>query len=149
MKMHRSTAFPSFLARWFALLAFAFAGAALAQQQQPATAGGDPPARVGTLSATEGSVAFAPAGETEWAEAPRNRPITRGDRLWTDEGARAEVHFGSAVLQMDGRTFVEVIAIDDDVVQLRVNEGVVNARVREMRGGDNFEIDTPQLALRV
>jgi hypothetical protein len=80
---------------------------------------------------------------------PRNRPITRGDRLWTDEGARAEVSFGSSVLHMDGRTFVEVVAIDEDVVQLRVNEGMVNAHVREVRGGDNFEIDTPQLALRV
>ncbi|MEJ6020950.1 DUF6600 domain-containing protein [Ramlibacter sp. PS4R-6] len=151
MKMHRSTAFPSFLARCLALLVFAFAGAAMAQQQAVVapSQGADPPARVGTITALEGSVVFAPAGETDWTEVPRNRPLTRGDRLWTDEGARAEVHFGSAVVHMDSRTFVEVMAVDEDVVQLRVNEGVVNARVREMRGGDNFEIDTPQLALRV
>src|SRR4051812_7598390 len=130
MKMHSSTAFPSFLARWLALLALLFAGAAMAQQQAT-VAGNDPPARVGTLTAMDGSVVFAPAGETDWTEVPRNRPITRGDRLWTDEGAHAEVSFGSAVLHMDGRTFVEVVAIDEDVVQLRVNEGVVNAHVRE------------------
>src|SRR5205085_11058762 len=113
MKMHRSTAFPSFLARSFALVAMLIAGAALAQQQA-APAAADPPARVGTLTAVEGSVVFAPAGETEWAEVPRNRPITRGDRLRTDEGARAELHFGSAALQMDSRTFVEVVAVDED-----------------------------------
>jgi hypothetical protein len=136
----------SLAARCFALAVFAFGGAAFAQQQQAAPA--DPPARVGTVSVVEGSVVFAPAGETEWANLPRNRPVTKGDRLWTDEGARAELHFGSSVLHMASRTFVEVMAVDDDVVQLAVNEGTVNARVRELRAGDNFEITTPQLALR-
>ena len=160
MTMQRTAAFPSLTARWFGLFALLFAGtallfasAAMAQQQSAvatATATAqDPPARVGTLTASEGSVMFAPPGETEWTEVPRNRPITRGDRLWTDDGARAELHFGSAVVHMDGRTFLEVVSVDDDVLQLRVNEGVVNARVREMRGGDTVQIDTPQLALRV
>jgi hypothetical protein len=155
MNRHRTIALPSFFGRWLMLALLLLAGAALAQQQpQPQPAPGaqavaDPPARVGTVTAAEGSVVFAAAGETDWTELPRNRPLTRGDRLWTDEGARAEVHFGSSVLHMDGRTFLEVVEVDDDIVQLRVNEGVVNARVREMRGGDNFEIETPQLALRV
>ena len=33
MKMHRSTAFTSSIARWLALAALLFAGAAMAQQQ--------------------------------------------------------------------------------------------------------------------
>src|SRR5207237_9477694 len=108
----------------------------------------DPPARVATLSDVQGSVVFAPAGETEWANAERNHPVTRGDRLWTDEGGRAEVHFGAAALHMDSRTFVEAVAIATEVVQLQVNEGTANARVRELQAGENFEIDTPNLALR-
>ena len=108
----------------------------------------DPPARVASLSHIEGTVALAPAGETEWADATVNRPITRGDRLWTDPGARAEVHLGSATLHLDSQTFVELVALDDEGLQLNLNEGAVNARVRQLAGGDNFEITTPQLAFR-
>ncbi|HEY8048976.1 MAG TPA: DUF6600 domain-containing protein [Ramlibacter sp.] len=138
-------------ARWLALLAFATIGSiALAQQEPgaPSDAQADPPARVGAITAAQGSIVFAPAGETDWAALPHNRPIVKGDRLWTDDGARAEVSFGSSVLHMASRTFVEVIAIDDNVVQLAVNQGSVNARARDLRAGDNFEISTPQLALR-
>lgn len=126
---------------WLVLLALACAGrSALAQA--------DPPARVATFSFMEGSVAFAPAGETDWSDAVLNRPITRGDRVWTDPGGRAEVHLGSAALHLDSQTFVEVSALDADVFQLSLNEGALNARVRQLENGETFEIDTPQLALR-
>ncbi|MDB5882204.1 MAG: hypothetical protein JWP43_2082 [Ramlibacter sp.] len=127
--------------RWLALLALAFAAAG-------ASAQADPPARVAALSNTEGTVAFAAAGETEWSDAAFNRPITRGDRLWTDPGSRAQVHLGSAALHLASQTFVEVMALDDDVLQLTLNEGTLNARVRQLEGGENFEVTTPQLAFR-
>jgi hypothetical protein len=107
-----------------------------------------PPARAAGLSHIEGSVAFAPAGATEWSDAPARRPVARGDRLWTDKGGRAEVQFGSAALHMNSETFVEVIALDRNVLQASLNEGTVNARVRQRDGGDILEIITPQLALR-
>jgi hypothetical protein len=131
------------LSRWLPLLVLAF-GAAAAQAQQDV----DPPARVASLSLIDGSVVFAPAGETEWVDAVLNRPITRGDRLWTDRGARAELHLGSAVLHLDNQTFLDVTDLDDDVLQVSLNEGTVNARVRELARNENFEIDTPQLAFR-
>jgi len=131
------------LSRWLPLLVLAF-GAAAAQAQQDV----DPPARVASLSVIEGSVVFAPAGETEWVDAVLNRPLTRGDRLWTDRGARAELHLGSAVLHLDNQTFLDVTDLDDDVLQVSLNEGTVNARVRELARNENFEIDTPQLAFR-
>jgi hypothetical protein len=126
---------------WLALLALACAGSsALAQA--------DPPARVGTLSYMEGSVAFAPVGGTEWSDAEPNRPITRGDRIWTDPGGRTEMHLGSAALHLDSQTFVAISALDSDVLQLSLNEGALNARVRQLEAGETFEIDTPQLAFR-
>ena len=121
---------------------------ALAVAALNANAQADPPARVAALSHAEGSVAFAPVGETEWSDASLNRPITRGDRVWTDPGGRAEVHLGSAALHLASQTFVEVVALDDDVLQLTLNEGTLNARVRELEGGENFEVTTPQLAFR-
>jgi hypothetical protein len=132
---------PLFLARWLALVWLALAGAgALAQS--------DPPARVASLSHLEGSVVLAPAGDTEWTDAVLNRPVTRGDRLWTDRGARAEVHLGSAVLHLDDETFLDITALDDLALQASLNEGTVNARVRQLDPGENFEIDTPHLAFR-
>jgi hypothetical protein len=129
-----------FLARCAALL-LALAGAgALAQT--------DPPARVASLSQIEGSVVLAPAGDTEWTDAVLNRPVTRGDRLWTDQGGRAEVHLGSAVLHVDGETFLDFTALDDRALQASLNEGSLNARVRQLDAGENFEIDTPHLAFR-
>jgi hypothetical protein len=123
------------------LLVLLFSGA-LAMAQA------DPPARVANLSRIDGSVVFAPAGETEWVNAELNRPITRGDRVWTDPGARAELHLGSSALHLDSQTFVDVTNVDSLAFQASLNEGTANARVRELQPGENFEIDTPQLAFR-
>jgi len=130
------------LSRLLPAVLLAFGGAALAQEEA------NPPARVASLSHMEGSVVFAPAGETEWADATLNRPVTQGDRLWTDKGSRAELHVGSAALHLDGQTFLDIAELDEDVLQASLNEGTVNARVREIERGENFEIDTPQLAFR-
>jgi len=123
------------------LLVLLFSGA-LAMAQA------DPPARVANLSRIEGSVVFAPAGETDWADAELNRPVTRGDRVWTDPGARAELHLGSSALHLDSQTFIDVTNVDALAFQASLNEGTANARVRDLQPGENFELDTPQLAFR-
>jgi len=108
----------------------------------------DPPARVARLNHVEGSVSLAPAGDNEWTEAPRNRPLTRGDRLWTDRGSRAELQAGSSTLRLDGRSRVDIVALDDRAAQLSLTQGAVSVRVRSLQEGENFEIDTPNLAWR-
>ena len=65
-----------------ALFAFWLAAATSAQEV-------DPPGRVATLSFRQGSVVFAPQGEQDWIELPANRPLTSGDRIWSDQDARA------------------------------------------------------------
>jgi hypothetical protein len=125
-----------------ALLSFCLAGAAFAQQQA------DPPGRVAYLSERQGEVVFAPHGEDEWVELPQNRPLTTGDRLWSDRGARAELHIGSATLHVDGESHLGVSDLDDRTAQFLLQQGTLNARVRELAPGENFEIGTPNLALR-
>lgn len=63
----------------------AIAHGALAQEAYPQGAPLDPPVSVASLSLTEGAVSFAPseAGANAWTPAALNRPLTRGDRLWT------------------------------------------------------------------
>jgi hypothetical protein len=125
-----------------ALLVSCIALAAFAQEAA------DPPARVAHLSVREGSVVFAPQGEDEWTELPRNRPITSGDRLWTDRDARAELQLGAATVQIAPESHLGVIDLDERAAHFVLQQGSVNARVRELTQGENFEVSTPNLALR-
>jgi hypothetical protein len=50
---------------------------------------GDPPGRVARLSDVYGQVWLYNPDRGEWESAVRNRPLTGGDRLATDPGARA------------------------------------------------------------
>ena len=43
----------------------------------------DPPGRVARLSDSRGNVSYSPAGEDDWLRSTRNRPLIRGDRLWS------------------------------------------------------------------
>ena len=130
----------SFLRRWVAVLL-----AVLATQ---ALAAADPPSRVGLLNYNEGSVVFAPAGDSEWITVPLNRPLTQGDRLWADRGSRAELHAGAVAVRFEGPTHLTIVALDDRVTRLIVGAGTVQARLRELSDGDNVQLDTPNLSFR-
>jgi hypothetical protein len=110
-----------------------------------AVAVADPPARIGRLNYISGIVSFAPAeAADDWIVAELNRPITSGDRLWTDYSGRAELHVGSTAIRLTQRTNLDVMAIDDRSIRLRLPEGGLNVRLRSLAGGEAFEIDTPQ-----
>lgn len=108
----------------------------------------DPPARIARLNHSEGAVTYSPAGDNEWIDAELNRPLTRGDKLWTDKGSRAEVQVGSSAVRLDGGTQLEILALDDQSAQLSLTQGTLYVRVRSLPEGENFEIDTPNLAYR-
>jgi hypothetical protein len=129
---------------WLRLLPFLVIGLVGAR----AMAQADPPSRVARVNHAEGPVVFSPAGDDEWIDAVLNRPLSRGDRVWTDKGTRAEVQVGSSAVRMDGLTQLEILALDDQAAQLSVTQGSVHVRVRSLPEGENFEIDTPNLAYR-
>ncbi len=107
----------------------------------------NPPGRVAQLNYFDGPVSFEPAGYDQWAAAVLNRPLTQGDRIWNDDGARSELHVGSTAVQLSGQTSVQFSTLNDQTVQIAVTQGSVAARVRELPPGQRFEIDTPNLAL--
>src|SRR5271165_6062900 len=109
----------------------------------------DPPTRVARLGYMEGSVSFQPAGETDWVQAVSNRPMTTGDKLWADKGSRAEVQLGSAVIRLSENTGFSFLNLDDHTVQIQLSSGTINLRVRRLEQGDDFEVDTPDLAFTV
>ena len=109
----------------------------------------DPPARVARLSHTDGNVSFNPAGTDDWVGAVINRPMTTGDKLWSDDGGRAELHIGSASLRIGGTTGFNFLNLTDNVAQIQVTEGTVRVRVKRLEQDETFEIDTPNLAFSV
>jgi hypothetical protein len=106
----------------------------------------DPPSRVARLGYMTGPVSFSPAGENDWLDATINRPLTPGDRFWTDERARAEIQAGGAIIRMDAGTGVSILNLDDRITQLQLTQGALNVRVRRIDPGEVFEVDTPNLA---
>ena len=114
-----------------------------------AVAQDDPPGRVGRLTYMNGDVSFRPGDMDDWVAADFNRPLTTGDHLWTDQDARAELHVGSAALRMNSLTAFEFLNLDDSNVQIRLAQGSLSFRVRDLGDQETFEVDTPNLAFSV
>jgi len=112
----------------------------------PALADDDPPGRVARLNYIQGSISFQPGGETDWVQANPNRPLTVGDNLWTDRNSRGELHIGSTSIRIGSETGITFLNLDDRTVQIQLAQGSMNVSVRRLDGGDDFEIDTPNLA---
>jgi hypothetical protein len=110
---------------------------------------GDPPSRVARISFLDGNVSFQPSGTEDWAAAAKNRPVTVGDKVWTDQDSRAELQAGEASLHVGSMTALSFLNLDENILQARVAEGAINFRVRELREGDLYEVDTPNLAFTV
>ncbi|WP_245254009.1 DUF6600 domain-containing protein [Paraburkholderia sp. LEh10] len=109
----------------------------------------DPPGRVARLNYMAGTVTTEPAGASDWSYAQVNRPLTTGDQLWNDKGARSELHIGSTAVRMGEQTSLDVLNLDDSSAQLKVAQGTLSTRVRAIAPGSSYEIDTPNLALGV
>ncbi len=128
------------------------AQATVAQEVEPAPPGAatqntDPPGRVARLNYTAGTVTTEPAGASDWSYAQINRPLTSGDQLWNDQNARSELHIGSTAVRLGESTSLDVLNLDDNNAQLKIAQGTISARVRELTPGSSYEIDTPNLAV--
>jgi hypothetical protein len=109
----------------------------------------DPPGRAARLSDAEGAVSLQPAGVQEWAAATLNRPLTTGDRLWSDQGSRAELDLGNASLRLGSNTGVAFLNLDDHGAQMQLSAGALIVSVRDLGDGESYEVDTPNIALSV
>ena len=109
----------------------------------------DPPTRVARISLVDGSVSLQPGGQGDWGAAARNRPMTIGDKLWVDKDSRAELQAGAVSIHLGSMTALSFLNLDEGITQMRLAEGSVNFRVRELRQGDTVELDAPNLAFVV
>jgi len=109
----------------------------------------DPPTRVARISHVDGSVSLQPSGQGDWGSAARNRPVTIGDKIWVDKDSRAELQAGTAAIHLGSMTALSFLNLDQGITQMRLAEGSINFRVSELREGDLYEVDAPNLAFTV
>ncbi|MYN27777.1 DUF6600 domain-containing protein [Duganella levis] len=102
----------------------------------------DPPAIVGRISSVEGQVTL--VGDGDPVGASLNWPVTAANHINTANGARTEFRVGSTAVRVDGDSDLEITAMDDDLLRLRLNYGSVSIRVRNPDLLRDFELTTPQ-----
>ena len=137
------------LLKWMSLMSVALAVLLFAAERAVADNDDDPPSRVARLAYTGGSVSFNPAGTDDWVTAVVNRPMTTGDKLWSDDRSRAELHLDTAVIRLSDHTGFSFLNLTDEITQLRLTEGTLYIRVRRLGDDETFEVDTPNLAFSI
>jgi hypothetical protein len=109
----------------------------------------NPPGRVATISYIGGKVSLEPAGVNQWSEASLNYPMTINDRLYTDQGARAELNVGSTAVRLWESTDLTMANLTDQLMQLGLAQGSIRVSVYELPSGNSIEVDTPNGALTI
>jgi hypothetical protein len=132
----------------FLIAAFLTALAALSTLSS-ARAQSDPPSRIARLGYLDGAVSLRAAGLADWSAAPLNQPLTSGDQLWSDPGARAEIDLGSAVVRVDENTSLSLLSLADEVVQWQLNAGSIDIVVRALDASEILEVDAPYAAVGI
>ncbi len=109
----------------------------------------DPPSRVARLSFAQGNVSVEPASVNEFSPAEVNAPLTTGDRVWTDNGAVAEIEAGQLAVRLGQATDLTVTAMTDTLAQFGMGQGSVHLRTYALDQGTTTELDTPNVAVTV
>lgn len=109
----------------------------------------DPPGRVARLGYIHGAVSFEPAGTDDWVSAEVNRPMTTGDKLWSDSDSRAELRVGESSIRLSSNTGFSFLNLTDEVTQLQLTAGTLRIRVKRLDENETFEVDTPNLAFSI
>jgi hypothetical protein len=129
---------------WLSPLAALLAASGTAAAQDA-----DPPSRVARIAYIAGPVSFEPASLDEWADASLNYPMTTGDNLYTDVGARAVLRIGQNSIRLNSGTNFQFVNLSDNVVQTSVNAGSLSLRVRHLFDSESWEVDTPNGAITI
>jgi hypothetical protein len=122
---------------------------ALSQESSSENTSDNPPARVARISYLKGNVSFLRAGLDQWSQASLNFPVTTGDRIYTDRGARAELEVGSSAVRLSESTDLTVTNLSDQVMQLSLEQGTVRVSIYDFPSSNTVEVDTPNGALTI
>jgi FecR protein len=132
-----------FFRRSGVIFTVAMAAAAVAQPSlaQPQS---EPPARVGRLAFTQGTVSFHPHDQDGWTSAAVNTPLTSGDAIWTEPNARSEISLSGSRIRLQDATQLGMQAIDDSQTRLQLGQGRIDVKSVAMDPNQPYEILTPR-----
>jgi hypothetical protein len=100
--------------------------------------------RLARISYLEGQVSFMHPKDVDWTAASVNMPLQPLDRVYTGTDGRLEIEFDEgSVIRLAERTDLEVLALNEDLIQLQVLTGLSTLTVRS---GIRFEVNTPAAA---
>ena len=102
----------------------------------------DPPARVGRLAGLTGAVSFHTADQEQWATAVPNMPVTTGDAVWTEPGARASLDIGPNRLTLDAGTELTLTTLGDHALQAAQPQGSTYLHLTLVPPGDTYAVQT-------
>lgn len=104
----------------------------------------EPPARVGRIASTNGTVSFHTADEDHWDPATLNYPLTNGDALWTEPNATAAVEISDSHITMASSTEFDIDQLDDHTLTVTQPQGETFWDLRDLVQGDAFTLRTPR-----
>ena len=108
---------------------------------------GDPPTRAARMSYVAGTVSFQPqAEETDWVPVDLNRALTTGDKVWVEQGGRAEIQTVNSTVRLNGHTNFSFLDVEGDTTQIQLSLGVMLIRLKSLDPNETYEVDTPQVA---
>ncbi|MDE2007955.1 MAG: hypothetical protein KGI51_15395, partial [Rhodospirillales bacterium] len=103
-----------------------------------------PPARVGRMGWTRGTVSFRPSGSNEWVRAVRNYPVSAGDAVWTQPGTSAGVQLGAATIDLGPGTELDLDRLDPSGAAATLPQGEVVLRIGRLLPGETYTFETPR-----
>jgi hypothetical protein len=118
--------------------------AGLAAYASVAHAQSGPPGTVGRLAFAEGSVSFHDQDDADWTKAIVNTPLTAGDGIWTEPGARSELSVAGTRIRLDGGTQLDMLALDDSQTRLQLGQGRLDVKAYTLDSRTPYRIVTPR-----
>jgi len=122
-----------------ALLSILVLGSSLAIAQDQ----DDPPPEAGRLSAMNGNVSVQPAGAEDWGQAYTNLPLGPGDRIYTDQGSRAEIQIGQTYVRIGPNTYVTLVDATNEAITIGLGAGSLDVHAFGLWPNQQLQVQTP------
>jgi len=104
----------------------------------------NPPARVGRLAWTQGTVSFHAGDQGSWSPAMVNYPVTSGVAFWTQPDALAGIQVSDVLLALAGTTELDVNTLGDTNLLATEPQGEVYVHARDLVQGETYTLETPR-----
>jgi hypothetical protein len=100
--------------------------------------------RIGRVAAVNGAAQLWDSQDRQWTPLFANRVVTAGDRIRSDGQTRVELSIGSLELFLGPQSDLDVLRLDAQATQVRLNQGHLVARVRTAEWARELQLITAE-----